>query len=277
MTLREVRAEPLRDSVLRAVIACQAILQRDLRAVLRSRSQLYSSLLFPLMLLVILGTGVSEGLDPSSPHIRDGDYTSFLAPGLVVMTALFSSTFSSASYYRDRDSGLLRVMFTSPHPKRVVLLGKSLAGVVIGAVQAMALLVIAALIPGIGLEWQYGVVAGLLLAALAVLLLAVFLNGFAQLVASRISTMQGFHLVMNLVLFPLLFFSGAFFPLEELPAWLKVMAAINPLSYAVDLLHIAVYAEDQGFFGLPVDIAVLAALAVALFALGIGGKHPAEA
>ncbi len=225
------------------------------------------------MLLAILGTGVSEGLDPSSARIRDGDYISFLVPGLVVMTALFSSTFSSASYYQDRDSGLLRVMLASPHSPRVILMGKALAGVTIGSLQALALLIAAALIPGIELEWQYGVVPGMLLAAGAVLLLAVFLNGFAQLVASRIRTMQGFHLVMNLVLFPLLFFSGAFFPLQDLPAWLKILAAINPLSYAVDLLHIAAYTNGHGHFGLPLDLVVLCVLAPGTFVLGIGRRH----
>lgn len=269
-------AEDLAWGLGRAVAACAAILQRDLRGVLRSRSQLYSSLLFPLMLLAILGTGVSEGLEPSSPRIRGGDYTSFLVPGLVVMAALFSSTFSSASYYRDRDSGLLRVMFASPNSPRVVLLGKSLAGVVIGSMQALALLALAALLPGIDLEWQYGLLPGVALAAASVLLLAVFLNGFAQLVASRIGTMQGFHLVMNLVLFPLLFFSGAFFPLQELPGWLKVLAAVNPLSYAVDLLHVAAYAGDDAFFGPAIDAAVLGILAPGVFLLGLSGRHPAE-
>ena len=108
----------------------------------------------------------------------------------------------------------------------------------------------------------------------AVLLLALLLNGFAQVVASRIRTMQGFHLVMNLVLFPLLFFSGAFFPLEDLPTWLKVLATANPLSYAVDLLRTAVYADGSGYFGLPLDVAVLATLAAAAFLWGIG-RRPA--
>jgi ABC-2 type transport system permease protein len=255
-----------------AVTACLAILQRDLRGVLRSRSQLYSSLLFPLMMLAILGVGVSEGLEPASERIRDGDYISFLVPGLVVMTALFSSTFSSASYYQDRDSGLLRVMMASPHSPRLILLGKALGGVTIGGTQALALLCVAALIPGIDLEWQHGVVPGLLLAVAAIGLLAVFLNGLAQMAASRIRTMQGFHLVMNLVLFPLLFFSGAFFPLADLPTWLKVLAAANPLSYAVDMLHIAVYADDGGRYGLAVNAAVLGVLAPAVFLLGIGRR-----
>lgn len=255
--------------------ACAAILQRDLRAVLRSRSQLYSSLLFPLMLLAILGTGVSEGLDPSSERIRDGDYVSYLVPGLIVMTTLFSSTFSSASYYQDRTSGLLRVMLASPHPPQVILAGKALAAILISSLQAVVLLIAALLIPGIELEWQHGVLPGVPLVACAVLLLAIFLNGFAQLVASRIGTMAGFHLVMNLVLFPLLFFSGAFFPLGDLPLWLKVLAAANPLSYAVDLLHIAVYADGASHFGLALDFIVLGVLAPGVFLAGFG-RHTAD-
>ncbi len=254
-----------------AVSACQAILRRDLLAVARSRSQLYSSALLPLMLLAILGTGISEGLDPAL--VRDGDYTSFLVPGIIAMTVLFSSTFSSASYYQDRDSGMLRVMMACPHPPQVILLGKALAGVTIGGLQAMVVLAIAAVVPAIDLEWQHGIAPGVLLAAASVVLLALLLNGFAQVVAARIRTMQGFHLVMNLLLFPLLFFSGAFFPLEDLPSWLKVLAAANPISYAVDMLRIAVYADGSGYFGLGIDFAVLGALAAALFAWGLQ-RHP---
>ena len=254
-----------------ALVACTALLQRDLHAVLRSRSQLYSSILFPLMLLAIVGTGVSEGLDPSL--IRDGDYASFLVPGVIVMTVLFSSTFSSASFYYDRDWGVLKVLFASPHSPRVILVGKSLGGIAIGSLQALLVLLVAAVIPGIDLEWQYGIVPGALVSIAAVLLLAVFLNGFAQMVASRIRTMQGFHLVMNLLLFPLLFFSGAFFPLDGLPLWLKLMATANPLAYPVDLLRLAAYADGSAYFGLAVDLAVLVLLAPLVFLWGIR-RHP---
>ena len=143
-----------------AAIACGALLQRDLRAFLRSRSQLYSSVLLPLMLLVILGTGVSDGLHPSSAIIRDGDYVSFLVPGMIALTALFSSTFSSASFYRDRDSGMLRTFLASPHGPRTILLGKSLAAVTIGSVQALIILLVA-LVPSIDFSWQYGRLGGL--------------------------------------------------------------------------------------------------------------------
>jgi ABC-2 type transport system permease protein len=193
------------------------------------------------------------------------------------MTALFSSTFSSASFYQDRDSGMLKVFLASPHSPSAVLFGKSLAAIIIGAAQALAVLAIAAAIPAIDLEWQYGVAPSLALAVLGVALLNVLLSGLALVFASRIRTMQGFHLVMNLVLFPLLFFSGAFFLLEDLPGWLRAIAFVNPLTYAVDLLQLALYAEsDDGYIGAGIDIIVLAVAAAALFALGLRRRPLAE-
>jgi len=123
------------------VSALGALFARDMRAVLRSRSQLYSSILTPLLILVFLGNGVSEGLDPSK--LPAGNFTAYLVAGTVVMTSVFSSTFSSASYYRDRDSGIMRMFLSSPNSPRTILLGKSLAGVCIGIVQAMIVLLIA--------------------------------------------------------------------------------------------------------------------------------------
>ena len=239
------------------VIAWQALLERDLRAIIKSRSQLYSSFLLPLALLAILGSGVSSGLEPNSPMIRDGDYVSFLVPGIIAMTALFSSTFSSASYYQDRDSGLLKVLFSTPHSPYVILSGKSLASVVIGSSQALLVLLIASLIPPVNLGWQYGLGVGVVLAIIGIVVMNFLLVGFAHLLSTRIRTMAGFHLVMNLVLFPLFFLSGAFFPLDSVPTWLQVIGYINPLSYAIDFLHIVIYADSSvGYYGLYADIPV---------------------
>lgn len=257
-----------RHGAVLALDAWGALLARDLRAFVRSRAQWTSSLLFPLMLLAVVGIGVSEGLDPS--RVRDGDYVSFLVPGIIVMTALFSSTFSSASFYEDRASGMLKVFLASPHTPAEILAGKSLGAITIGSLQALLILAVASAIPAIDLAWQHGVIPSLLLAVLTVLLLNVLLSGLAQVLASRIRTMQGFHLVMNLVLFPLLFFSGAFFPLDDLPRWLYVLALVDPLTYAVDLLQLALYAESSsGYIGAGIDLAVLGALAVVLFAWGL--------
>jgi ABC-2 type transport system permease protein len=246
--------------------AWSALFGRDIRAVVRSRSQLYSSILTPLLFLVFLGNGVSEGLSPSK--LSAGNFTAYLVAGVVVMTSVFSSTFSSASYYRDRDTGIMRMFLSSPHSPRVILLGKSLAGVCIGVLQALMVLLMAA--PFVEFEWQYGLIAGTLVALATIVLLNIMLAGLAQALASRIQTMQGFHLIMNLGLFPLLFFSGAFFPVENLPTWLAILAHINPLSYAVDALEISAYAKGTaGFFGLGVDFLVLGVLAAAVYAFGL--------
>lgn len=240
------------------------LMERDLRAVGRARSQLYSSIFTPLLFLVFLGAGVTHGLQPA--NLPAGNFTAYLVSGVIVMTLVFSSTFSSASYYKDRDSGILRLLLSSPHSPRNILLGKSLAGVLIGLLQATLVLAIAS--PFVEFEWQYGVVGGVAIALVVMALTAFLLAGIAQVLASRIQSMQGFHLVMNLALFPLLFFSGAFFPISDVPTWLEVLALINPLTYAVDALQLAVYAESgESFIGLPVDLAVLGILAVAVYVL----------
>jgi ABC-2 type transport system permease protein len=251
-----------------ALAAITALVARDLRAFRRSRSQLYSSVVFPLMLLAILGAGVADGLDPRNVD----DYITFVTPGMVVMTALFSSTFSSASYYHDRDCGIFKVFLASPHPARVILIGKTLSSIIIGVAQALIVLGVAALVPAIDFDWRYGVAGSLAVALTAVVLLNLFLSGIAQLLASRIGTMQGFHLVMNLVLFPFLFFSGAFFPLDDLPIWLKLLGQLNPLAYGVDLLRLALY-DGSAYFGLPLDLAIMAALAGAALWFGTA-RHP---
>lgn len=249
-----------------AVAACLALFKRDIRAFARARSQLYSSIFTPLLVLLFLGNGVSHGLQPA--NLSDGSFTAYLVAGTVVMTSVFSATFSSASYYRDRDSGLLRMLLSSPHSARTILLGKSLAGLAVGAVQALVVLAIAA--PFVEFEWQYGIATGFVTAFTVVVLLNLFLAGVSQALASRIQTMQGFHLIMNLALFPLLFFSGAFFPLDDLPTWLRVMAMVNPLTYAVDALQLATYASHSDrYVGLPLDFAVLAALATLVYVLGL--------
>ena len=249
-----------------SVSALSALFGRDIRAVARSRSQLYSSILTPLLFLVFLGNGVSEGLSPSK--LSAGNFTAYLVAGTVVMTSVFSSTFSSASYYRDRDTGIMRMFLSSPHSPRVILLGKSLAGVCIGVLQSLVVLLVAA--PFVEFEWQYGLVAGVVVALAIIVLLNVMLTGLAQALASRIQTMQGFHLIMNLALFPLLFFSGAFFPVENLPTWLAIMAHLNPLSYAVDALELSAYADGSaGFFGLGIDFLVLGLLSAGIYALGL--------
>ena len=244
--------------------AIAALVIRDLFLFARSRSQLTSSVIFPLLLLAIIGAGVTDGLDPRNVE----DYVTFMVPGVIVLTSLFSATFTTASMYQDRDTGMLSVFLTSPHPPHTIVAGKILSSVALGVVQALLVLGVAAVIPAIDFDVAHGLAGGLAIAVAGIVLLNLFLSGVAQWIASRISSNIGFHLVMNLVLFPCLFFSGAFFPLDDLPVWLKVLGTLNPLSYAVDLLQVALYGRGMdGYFGIAVDVPVLLTLAsVALLA-----------
>jgi ABC-2 type transport system permease protein len=187
------------------------------------------------------------------------------------MTVVFSSTFSSASYYRDQESGFLRVILASPVPGRAATAARASSSVLIGTAQAMAVIVLAA--PFVDLGWQWGIPVGLAAAAFVLLLINATLAGLATALASRINTMQGFHLVMNLALFPLLFFSGAFFPLDGLPGWFRVIAMVNPLTYAVDGLLLSLYADDaESYIGLGIDLVVLVVLAGGALGLGLARR-----
>jgi len=135
-----------------ALSAVATMANRELLNVVRSRSQLYSSILTPLLFLVFLGNGVSSGLQPA--NLAAGDFTAYLVAGTVVMTSVFSSTFSSASYFRDRDSGVLRLLLSTPHHPRVILLGKSFASLAIGVTRRWWSCWWAA--PFVEFEWQYG-------------------------------------------------------------------------------------------------------------------------
>jgi ABC-2 type transport system permease protein len=135
---------------------------------------------------------------------------------------------------------------------------------------------VAVVVPSIDINWQYGIAGSFVLAVTGIVLLNILVCALALLLATLIRTMQGFHLVMNLVLFPLLFFSGAFFPLEDLPVWLKVLAYANPLTYAVDLLQLALYAEgSDGYIGVLPDLLVILVL-LALLAIPALRIRPAS-
>ena len=161
-------------------------------------------------------------------------------------------------------------MLASPHSAQTILFGKSLGAILIGSLQALVVLVLAVAIPGIDLAWQFGWLGGVAVVVVTVIGFNFMLSGLALLLAVRIKTMQGFHLVMNIVLMPLFFLSGAFFPLDDVPTWLQVIAYINPITYAVDLLHYASYApSSEGLIGPLIDGIVLGALALVFFAFGL--------
>lgn len=209
--------------------------ERELIRFVRTRTRILSSFVQPILFLFVLGYGMTTLVGTTGGF----DFKKFVFPGIVAMTVVTTAIFSAISIVWDREFGFLREMLVAPVSRGALVAGKTLGGASIATVQGTIMLALAPLI-------------GVRLTALTVvevigteLLMAVALTTFGVFVASRIQRMEGFQVVMQLVLFPMLFLSGALFPLDGLPVWLAVITRINPLTYAVDPLRHVVFAAQH--------------------------------
>ena len=209
--------------------------ERELIRFFRTRSRILSSFIQPILFLFVLGYGMSTLVGSTAGF----DFKKFLFPGIVAMTVVSTAISSAISIVWDREFGFLREMLVAPVSRSALVAGKTLGGASIATVQGTIMLVLAPLI-GVRLTWLVVVqVIGL------ELLMAVALTAFGVFVAARIQRMEGFSVVMQLLLFPMLFLSGALFPLSGLPGWLTVITRINPLTYAVAPLRQVVFAAQH--------------------------------
>ncbi len=202
---------------------------RDLIRFSRDRSRLASSLGQPLLFLLLFGGGFSAVV--SELGAGELDYTQFLFPGILAMTVLFTAVFSAVSVVWDREFGFLKEVMVAPVSRIAVAVGKVAGGSTVALLQG---LIIMALGPVLGIGFSFGQVVlifGILL------LLAVMMTSFGLLLASRQQSMEGFHMMMNFVLLPMFFLSGAFFPLRGVPAWMYLLATADPVTYGVDPLR----------------------------------------
>lgn len=215
--------------VLRNVRTTGMVWYREVVRFLRSRARIISGLAQPILFLVVLGAG----LNPLVGDRTTGgvSYQEFIFPGVLAMSVLFSSLFSAISIVWDREFGFLREMLVAPISRTSLVLGKAAGGGGVAVMQGIVLLVAA---PFIGVDmnvWQLLAVFGLLN------LLAFALVAFGIVLASRMQRMESFQMVMALVVNPMLFLSGALFPLNDLPGWLTVLTRINPATYGVDAIR----------------------------------------
>ena len=209
-----------------------AIVLRDLKRLWAQPVRLVSGIAQPLLYLFLLGSGLSGAV-----RLGGGEYLQFIFPGVVGLSLLFTATFAAITIVFDREVGFLKAVLVAPVERRAIALGK----VTSGAVQALAqgaLLLVAGPIVGV----RYGVIE------LAVFLLAMFLAGmvFSALgvaTATRFTSTEVFPVVLNAVLLPMFFLSGALYPLQTSPEWIKVVAHVDPVAYAVDLLRGALSGE----------------------------------
>jgi ABC-2 type transport system permease protein len=230
---------------------------RQIKRYLRSRSRIIASLGQPLLFLLAFGFGFG----PIFQKAGQGNYIQFLAPGVIAMTVLFTSIFSGIELIWDRQFGFLKETLVAPVPRILIMVGRTLGGATVSMMQGMIVVVIT-LLAG----FRPSSLAGLPLALLFLALIAIAFTALGTAIASVLSDFQGFQLIMNFLVMPIFFLSGALFPLKGLPKALEVLAALDPLSYGVDGLRSSLIGVAH--FGVGTDLAVLTL--ITLVTLGVG-------
>lgn len=230
---------------------------RELKKYTRSRTQIVASLGQPLLYLFVLGFGFG----PMFRRAGEGSYLQFVAPGVIGMTVLFTSIFSGMSLLWDRQFGFLKETLVAPVPRMYVMIGRTLGGATVAMLQG-TLMVIACLIAG----FRPATLGAAPLGALFMLLIALVFVALGVSIGASLQDLQGFQLIMNFLVMPIFFLSGALFPLNNLPVALAALTRLDPMSYGVDGLRAALVGSAH--FGVGADLAVLAIVAAALLGLG---------
>jgi ABC-2 type transport system permease protein len=230
---------------------------RELKRYGRSRARIIGSLGQPLLFLLALGFGFG----PIFRQSGRGDYLQFLAPGVIAMTVLFTSIFSGIGLVWDRQFGFLKETLVAPVPRLRIMIGRTLGGATVAMIQGLIVVAICLLA---GFRPVH--LAALPLALVFMALIAAMFTALGTAIGSVLTDMQGFQIIINFLVMPIFFLSGALFPLANLPRALALIASLDPLSYGVDGLRLALIGVSH--FGVLTDLAVLSVLTAALLALG---------
>jgi len=230
---------------------------RELRRYVRSRAQVVASLGQPLLYLVVLGFG----LGPVFQKAGQGNYLQFVAPGIIAMTVLFSAIFSGMGLLWDRQFGFLKETLVAPVPRIEIMLGRTLGGATVAVIQGL-LVAVVAFIAG----FRVVDLAQIPMALVFMGLIACLFAALGTAIGSVIQNIQGFQLIMNFLVMPIFFLSGALYPLTGLPAALTAITHLDPLAYGVDALRTTLV--NRPYFGLPLDGGVLVLGSVVLLFLG---------
>jgi len=208
-------------------VCIRMVWHRDILRYFREKSQIYGSLARPVLWLFVLGTG----LRGSYGRVQNADYTQFIFPGIVAMAAIFTSIQSAISIIWDREFGFLKEILVAPVSRTSIVLGKGLAGTTLSLVQGTIILLLSPLV-SVGIP-----LANIVPLLLVIALMSFSLTGIGIVIAARMTSFQGFGTIMNFLIMPMWFLSGALFPVDSLPAWLGVLVRLNPLTYGVDLIR----------------------------------------
>lgn len=230
---------------------------RQMKRYMRSRARIVGSLGQPVLYLVALGFGFG----PVFQKAGQGSYLQFLAPGVIGMTVLFSAIFSGIELIWDRQFGFLKEVLVAPVSRLSIMVGRTVGGATVSILQGVIVAVVC-LIAG----FRPANASALPYAFLFMALIAVMFTALGTAIASALTDFQGFQIVMNFLVMPIFFLSGALYPLAHAPKGLQIVAALDPLAYGIDGMRAALIGSAH--FGAAADLAVLTAATVCLVGLG---------
>jgi len=230
---------------------------RQIKRYLRSRSRIVGSLAQPLLFLFALGYGFGAVFKQAG----QGNYLNFLAPGIIGMSIIFTSIFSGMEVIWDRQFGFLKETLVAPMSRFSIMIGRTLGGATVATAQGIIVMLISLAFGFHPISWISTIPA-----VLVMFLVALLFTSLGTMIASLLDDMQGFQLIMNFLVMPLFFLSGALFPLQGLPEALSIIARIDPLSYGIDALRTLLI--GAGHYGLGVDVIVLGIITFIFLWLG---------
>jgi ABC-2 type transport system permease protein len=214
--------------------AARIMWRRDLIRFFNDRLRMVSTLVQPLLFLFVLGTGLQQ-LSSASTH--GVNLKTFIYPGILCLSVMFTAMFAAASIVWDREFGFLREMMVAPVSRASIVVGKCFGGATVACTQGVILILLG---PLVGVPYSVTLILGIFALQL---LLAFTVTAFGVMIAVRIKQMQSFFGVMQMIVMPMYFLSGALFPVVGLPLWLAILNRIDPLTYAVDPMRRLVFSH----------------------------------
>ena len=228
--------------------ATWVVAYRELLRFVSERSRLVSSFAMPLLFLVIFGAGFNRIIGTMTPGVN---FIQFMYPGIIAMTVLMNSVMSGLSVVWDREFGFLKEILVAPLGRSGIVLGKALGSAAVSIMQGIIMLILA---PILGISISPILVIKLIP---VLIIISISLSGLGILVASRMRSQQGFQLIVQIIIMPLIFLSGVFFPVNNVPAWLEIISKINPLTYGVDAIRQLFLGGVMGQAGYTIGVTVL--------------------
>lgn len=232
---------------------------REMKRYFRAKSRILGSLAVPFFFLAFLGLGFNRMAVPGIT--KDVQYIKYLVPGIIGMSLLFQSIFAGLSVLWDREFGFLKEIMVAPVSRVSIVLGRIAGGMTAALIQGLLVMIISLLV-----GFRVKSVPEVLVALVFMVLISTSFIGLGLLFASRMKDMQGYSIIMNFVVFPLFFLSGALYPLDNLPSWLRALSHVDPLTYGVDGLRGSLLGIST--LGIPLNLLIMSAISVLMVFLG---------